>query len=112
MNSNIDMIKTGQNIKTLIYSSGYTVKDIQEYLNLNCPQSIYRWFKGLILPSVAHLHALSKLLNVHMEELIVMQESYSGNIVEKLDKISRNLRMMFIYQCLVTPCIMAVVHSD
>ncbi len=107
MNSNIDMIKTGQNIKTLIYTSGYTVKDIQEYLNLNCPQSIYRWFKGLILPSVAHLYALSRLLNVHMEELIVMQDSYNDYIIDKIDEISRKIRLMGIFHCVVSPCMVA-----
>ncbi|MBQ2986352.1 MAG: helix-turn-helix transcriptional regulator [Tyzzerella sp.] len=51
--------------------SGYTVKDIQEYLQLSCPQPIYRWFKGMMLPTVDHLYALSILFGIHMEELIV-----------------------------------------
>lgn len=48
-------------------------KDIQQYLHLSCPQSIYRWFKGKILPSVDHLSALSLLLGVHMEELLALK---------------------------------------
>lgn len=69
----IDQIKTGIKLKKMLKAAGYSVKDIQEYLHLSCPQSIYRWFKGKILPSVDHLCALSKLLNVHMEELLVLQ---------------------------------------
>lgn len=69
----IDQIKTGMKLKKMLETAGYSVKDIQEYLHLSCPQSIYRWFKGKILPSVDHLYALSRLLNVHMEDLLVMQ---------------------------------------
>lgn len=53
----------------MIKAAGYDVKYIQQYLHLSCPQSIYRWFKGKILPSVEHLSALSILLGVHMEKL-------------------------------------------
>jgi len=48
------------------------VKDIQEYLKLACPQSIYRWYKGQILPSVDNLLMLSRLLGVHMEDLLAV----------------------------------------
>lgn len=74
MYSNIDMEKTGERLETMIRSAGYSVRDIQQYLCLSCPQSIYRWFKGKILPSVEHLHALSVLLGVHMEELLVVKK--------------------------------------
>lgn len=69
----IDQTKTGMKLKKMLETAGYSVKDIQKYLHLTCPQSIYRWFKGKILPSVDHLYALSRLLNVHMEDLLVMQ---------------------------------------
>lgn len=69
----IDQIKTGIKLKMMLSTAGYDVKYIQEYLHLSCPQSIYRWFKGKVLPSVEHLCALSRLLNVHMEELLVLQ---------------------------------------
>ena len=63
-----------------------TVKYIQEYLHLSCPQSVYRWFKGKVLPSVEHLCALSKLLNVHMEDLLVLQgESVIYSMIELSD---------------------------
>ncbi len=68
---NIDMKKTGILLKNKIRQAGYSVKDIQENLMLSCPQPIYRWFDGKVLPSVSHLYALSLLLKVHMEELLV-----------------------------------------
>ena len=68
---NIDMQQTGAKMKRLLETAGYTPRMIQEYLHLSCVQPIYRWYKGLILPSVDHLLMLSELLGVHMEELLV-----------------------------------------
>lgn len=67
---NIDMKRTGLLLKRKVKEAGYTVKELQEKLMLSCPQPIYRWFKGKVLPSVNHLYALSQLLQVHMEELL------------------------------------------
>ena len=68
---NIDMQRTGALLKKKIEDAGYTVKELQEKLLLSCPQPIYRWFKGKVLPSINHLYALSQLLHVHMEDLLV-----------------------------------------
>ena len=87
---NIDMQRTGVRLKEFIQKSGYCVADIQEYLHLSCPKPVYRWFKGMILPSVDHLLMLSELLGVHMEELLVKKQnplcsSFSTAWVERLD---------------------------
>ena len=57
-------------LKEMFDECGYTVKDIQKILHLSCPQPIYRWFKGNILPSVDHLYVLSRLLKVHLSNVI------------------------------------------
>ncbi len=87
---NIDMQRTGIRLKEFIQKRGYCVADIQEYLHLSCPQPVYRWFKGMILPSVDHLLMLSELLGVHMEELLVKKQnslssSFSIAWAESLD---------------------------
>lgn len=95
MYQSIDQIKTGIKLKAMLEAAGYSVKDIQEYLHLSCPQSIYRWFKGKILPSVEHLCALSRLLNVHMEELLVLQgQPMVFNFIELADN-ARTKRLLF-----------------
>ena len=71
---NIDMKATGSKLQQAIKGAGYSVKAIQEHLRLSCPQSIYRWFKGQILPSVNHLYMLSLLVGVSMEELLVIEQ--------------------------------------
>lgn len=69
----IDQEKTGKKLKIMLESAGYDVRYIQNYLHLSCPQSIYRWYKGKVLPSVENMAALSGLLQVHMEDLLVFQ---------------------------------------
>ena len=69
---NIDMQRTGALLKKKVEEAGYTVKELQEKLRVSCPQPIYRWFKGKVLPSINHLYVLSRLLHVHMEELLVI----------------------------------------
>ena len=71
---NIDMQQTGRKMKRMLESAGYTPRMIQDYLHLSCVQPIYRWYKGLILPSVDHLFMLSKLLGVHMEDFLAKKE--------------------------------------
>lgn len=84
---NIDMKKTGIRIKYLLEKSGYTVKQIQEFLCLSCPQPIYRWFKGKNLPSLNHVYALSKLLRVPMEEMLVpLGENQISWLVENTEQ--------------------------
>lgn len=83
----IDMIQTGLKLKMYIENSGMSVKDIQEYLHLSCPQPIYRWMNGKILPSVDHLLMLSELFGIHMEELLVKkQNEISTELVFCADK--------------------------
>ena len=66
----IDPLKLVLNLKKYIKKIGYKVKDIQNNLCLECPQQIYRWFKGSTYPSIHHLYALSCLFGVSMNELI------------------------------------------
>lgn len=68
---NIDMKRSGEKMKKIITQAGYDVKSIQNYLHLSCPQPVYRWFKGQILPTVDHLFLMSKLLGIHMEDFLV-----------------------------------------
>ncbi len=79
---NIDMEKTGKRIQRLSQECGWSVREIQEYLCLSCPQPVYRWFKGQILPSVNHLYALSRLFGVHMEELLVARSESQVSVSE------------------------------
>ena len=67
----IDQIATGKNILSLRKEKGLSVKDLQEYFGFEEPQAIYRWQYGKTLPSVDNLYALSALLDVPMERILV-----------------------------------------
>lgn len=80
----IDLERTGRHLEKLIRQRGYSVKDIQNILHLSCPQPIYRWMRGQILPSVEHLFMLAKLLQVHMEELLIASYEAPADMAEEL----------------------------
>ena len=67
----IDKVKTGKNIKRLLYKNHITPNHIKEYLNLSCVQTVYRWLEGINIPSVDNLYAISKLLGVSMDDLMI-----------------------------------------
>lgn len=90
----IDKEKTGLKLKSMLKVAGYDVKFVQEYLHLSCPQPIYRWFQGKILPSVENLCALSRLLGVHMEELLVLQGQTADNGVGGIVDDMRSKRLL------------------
>lgn len=69
-----DMLMTGQLIKRLVNERGYSVSDIQHELGLSCPQPVYRWYKGQNLPSVDNLFILSRMLGLHMEDLLIQKD--------------------------------------
>lgn len=92
----IDQIKTGKKLRVMLEMAGYDVKSIQEYLHLSCPQSIYKWYKGKALPSLEYVSALSDLLDVHMEELIVLQnESFIHSLYGYVK--DEGLKRLFLY---------------
>ena len=67
----IDPVATGANICQLRKDRGLTVRDLQHYFGFEEPQAIYKWQRGQSLPSVDNLYALSALLQVPMNEIII-----------------------------------------
>ena len=66
----IDMHRTGQNIRRIMRLRGLSVRDVQEFLELSTPQSIYHWFDGRNMPTVDNLYALSELFRVPVDEML------------------------------------------
>ena len=66
----IDMKKTGENIRARLYGARISVRRMQKMLGLSCPQSIYRWIAGQSMPSLDHLFRMSRILGCTMEDLI------------------------------------------
>ena len=69
----IDMKMTGKNIKRLREEHNISVIDLQVFLGLTSPQAIYQWQRGVSLPTVDHLCALSHLFGVSMNDVLVLE---------------------------------------
>ena len=69
----IDMDASGMHLKNVCTEAGYTPQQLRHLLELSAPQAICQWYRGRSLPSTDNLFALSKLLEKHMDELIVEQ---------------------------------------
>ena len=67
----IDMAKTGQNILILRKRAGLSVRDLQEVFGFATPQAIYKWQKGLAMPTIDNLVVLAALLDVTIDDIIV-----------------------------------------
>ncbi len=83
----IDLEATGRQIVRLRKERGLTVRDMQNYFGFDAPQAIYKWQKGLTLPSVDNLYALSVLLEVPMNNILVQVNS--PRLVERQDDSCR-----------------------
>ena len=79
----IDPVATGHNIKTLREEKGLTVRTLQEFFGFEEPQAIYRWQYGKTLPSVDNLYALSVILEVPMERILIPVTYERVNQLEK-----------------------------
>lgn len=75
----IDPVATGKNIIRLRKQRGLTVKDLQDWFGFLEPRAIYKWQTGQSLPSIDNLYALSILLDVPMDSIIV--GTYNTSIV-------------------------------
>lgn len=75
----LDAVLTGKELGSAIKRSGYSIKELQGLLGLSCPQPIYRWIRGRTLPSIDNLYMLSRILGVHMEDLLVPMDADGGS---------------------------------
>ena len=51
----IDLTATGIRITQLRQQTGLTVRDLQDIFGFNTPQAIYRWQRGVTLPTLDRL---------------------------------------------------------
>lgn len=71
----INLAQTGANIVKLRKAAGLTVHDLQMAFGFNSPQAIYKWQTGAALPTVDNLIGLAVLLNVHIDDILIVDHS-------------------------------------
>ena len=67
----IDPVGTGINLKTLITDSGYTIAGIGRKLGIADMSTLNKWLRGDTLPGIDNMLALSILLNVTINDILV-----------------------------------------
>ena len=102
----IDLKATGQNIRDLRIEKGFSIEDFQDYFKFNDPRSIYKWQAGKCLPSIDNLYALSVLLEVPMDRIIVSIRQ-QNNPSEPQDKACGSVAFEPVAICASEP----TVHS-
>ena len=70
----IDMRATGHRISTLREQKHMSVKELQALLGFEGPQAIYKWQRGISLPSVDNLVALAIILDTTIDSILVVED--------------------------------------
>lgn len=81
----IDKKATGRNILRLRRAKGLSVADLQQYFGFDAPQAIYKWQKGQTIPSTDNLLALSRLLDVPMENILAVRSEQEKSTPQEDD---------------------------
>ena len=69
----VNMTATGANIKSMMKNKGLTVSELQEMYGLNTPQSIYKWMRGDMMPSLDNLVILAHILGTTIDKIVVTE---------------------------------------
>ena len=68
----INMEETGSNIVRLREDAGLSVRDLQDIFGFATPQAIYKWQRGLTMPTIDNLVVLSMTFQVPIERILVV----------------------------------------
>ena len=67
----IDMEATGDSIRRLRIEKGVSVKELSQFLGLSDVRAVYKWQRGETLPSIDNLLALSIILKVPIDQILI-----------------------------------------
>ncbi|SDB54092.1 helix-turn-helix domain-containing protein [Butyrivibrio sp. INlla16] len=76
----INMVATGQRISDLRTAAGMSVKDLQDVFGFGTPNAVYKWQRGLALPTVDNLVVLSAVFGVSIDDIIVVDTGMKAQI--------------------------------
>lgn len=67
----IDTKETGENLKKMLKQKHITVDMVRQFLGFESPQAVYKWLSGKSLPTLDHIYALSKFMEVSIDEILI-----------------------------------------
>ena len=80
----VNLKATGLNIRRLRKERRISTWEIADYLGFTDVQAIYKWERGACLPTLENCFALSKLLNVTIEDIFVCCEDKMSSFCAKM----------------------------
>ena len=69
----IDMDMTGKRIKDMIKTAGFTAKDVADACCLANPNAVWRWQKGINMPTLDNLVVIAKMCGCGLDDLVVVR---------------------------------------
>lgn len=95
----IDIRSTGQNIERLVKERQLSIRTLQTYFGFDTPRAIYKWLRGEHLPSVDHLFALSKLLRVPIQDILIEQTKDDQDVPPIMRKKLKDYLLVYLHNC-------------
>ena len=68
----IDMIATGQNIKRMCNDRGISVKDIQNACGLTTGNAVYKWIRGVCMPTIDNMVIMADMFGTTIDNIVVV----------------------------------------
>lgn len=69
----IDIPATGDNIKAMCLDNHITVKNIQAACGFTTGNAVYKWLKGICLPTIDNMVILATLFHTTIDQIIVIK---------------------------------------
>jgi transcriptional regulator with XRE-family HTH domain len=70
----IDARATGENINRMRKARGLSTAEMQDILGFTNRNAIYKWFRGVNLPTLDNLVILAALFDVNVSDIIVVSK--------------------------------------
>lgn len=70
----IDARATGENINRMRKARGLSTAEMQDILGFTNRNAIYKWFRGVNLPTLDNLVILAALFEVNVSDIIVVNK--------------------------------------
>ncbi len=70
----IDARATGENINRMRKARGLSTAEMQDILGFTNRNAIYKWFRGVNLPTLDNLVILAALFEVNVSDIIVVSK--------------------------------------
>lgn len=69
----INVKATGENIDRMRIERGMTVAELRQEIGVGTDQSIYKWLRGVGMPSLDNLVILAALFDVKIDDIVVIE---------------------------------------